>query len=54
MLPPVEFGTYLSTGTKKKNKGQAIFFEADLNQIEHLIDKEKMILMIFNLSRKIQ
>ena len=30
MLPPAEFGAYLSTGTKKRNKGQAIFFEVDL------------------------
>lgn len=42
MLPPVEFGAYLSTGTKKKNKGQAIFFEVDLSQIEHLIDMDSM------------
>ncbi len=42
MLPPAEFGMYLSTGTKKKNKGQAIFFEVDLGQIEHLIDTESM------------
>jgi hypothetical protein len=38
MLPPAEFGSYLSTGTKKRNKGQAIFFEVDLGQIENLID----------------
>jgi hypothetical protein len=38
MLPPVEFGAYLSTGTKKRNKGQAMFFEVDLSQIEDLID----------------
>ncbi len=38
MLPPVEFGAYLATGTKKCNKGQAIFFEVDLEQIKDLID----------------
>lgn len=38
MLPPEGFGHYLSTGTKKRNKGQAIFFEVDLNKIETLID----------------
>jgi hypothetical protein len=38
MLPPVEFGAYLATGTKKCNKGQAIFFEVDLDQIKNLID----------------
>lgn len=42
MLPPVEFGAYLSTGTKKRNKGQAIFFEVDLGQIEKLIDMESL------------
>ncbi len=38
MLPPVEFGAYMATGTKKCNKGQAIFFEVDLDQIKNLID----------------
>jgi len=40
MLPPKEFGEYLSIGTKKRNKGQAIFFEVDLGQIENLIDMD--------------
>jgi hypothetical protein len=42
MLPPADFGAYLSTGTKKRNKGQAIFFEVDLDQIEKLIDMESL------------
>lgn len=42
MLPPEGFGHYLSTGTKKRNKGQAIFFEVDLEMIEHLIDVESL------------
>lgn len=42
MLPPEEFGLYLSTGTKKRNKGQAIFFEIDLDKIESLIDLESL------------
>lgn len=42
MLPPAEFGSYLSTGTKKRNKGQVIFFEVDLGQIEKLIDMESL------------
>jgi len=42
MLPPEEFGAYLSTGTKKRNKGQSIFFEVDLSQIEKLIDVDSM------------
>ena len=42
MLPPIEFGAYLSTGTKKRNKGQAIFFEVDLGKIEKLIDMDSL------------
>lgn len=38
MLPPAEFGAYLATGTKKRNKGQAIFFELELEKIKNLID----------------
>jgi hypothetical protein len=42
MLPPAGFGAYLSTGTKKRNKGQAIFFEVDFGMIENLIDLESL------------
>lgn len=42
MLPPEGFGAYLSTGTKKRNKGQAIFFEVDLSKIEKLIDMDSL------------
>ena len=42
MLPPDGFGLYLSTGTKKRNKGQAIFFEIDLSKIEKLIDMDSL------------
>lgn len=42
MLPPEGFGLYLSTGTKKRNKGQAIFFEVDLDKIEKLIDVDSL------------
>jgi hypothetical protein len=42
MLPPEQFGEYLSTGTKKRNKGQVIFFEVDLSQIEKLIDMDSL------------
>jgi hypothetical protein len=42
MLPPAGFGMYLSTGTKKRNKGQTIFFEVDLDQIENLIDIDSL------------
>jgi len=42
MLPPEAFGLYLSTGTKKKNKGQAIFFEVDIEKISSLINIESL------------
>jgi hypothetical protein len=42
MLPPEAFGLYLSTGTKKRNKGQSMFFEVDLAKIEHLIDMDSL------------
>jgi hypothetical protein len=42
MLPPEKFGMYLSTGTKKRNRGQAIFFEVDLAKIESLIDMDSL------------
>jgi hypothetical protein len=42
MLPPESFGLYLSTGTKKRNKGQTIFFEVDLAKIEKLIDVDSL------------
>ena len=42
MLPPEGFGMYLSTGTKKRNKGQTIFFEVDLGKIEDLIGMESL------------
>ena len=42
MLPPEGFGLYLSTGTKKRNKAQTIFFEVDLEKIENLIDMESL------------
>jgi hypothetical protein len=42
MLPPEGFGMYLSTGTKKRNKGQTIFFEVDFEQIENLIDIDSL------------
>jgi len=40
MLPPNEFGVYMATGTKKRNFGQAIFFEVDYEQIKSSIDTE--------------
>lgn len=34
MLPPKEFGNYLATGTKKRTRGQAMFFEIDMDTIK--------------------
>jgi len=42
MLAPDAFGMYLSTGTKKRNRGQAIFFEVDLDQIVNFINWESL------------
>jgi hypothetical protein len=42
MLPPESFGHYLSTGTKKRNRGQVIFFEVDLGMIDNIIDIESL------------
>lgn len=35
-LPPVEFGNYLAVGTRKRIRGQAIFFELDIEKMEAL------------------
>jgi hypothetical protein len=35
-LPPVEFGNYLAVGTKKRIRGQAIFFEVDPGKLDNL------------------
>jgi hypothetical protein len=38
MIPPSEFGEYFATGQKKRNRGQAIFFEIDLEEIKDIVD----------------
>lgn len=35
-LPPVEFGNYLATGTRKRLRGQAIFMELDSSKMDNL------------------
>src|SRR6056297_98525 len=35
-LPPQEFGNYLAVGTKKRMRGQAIFFSVDLQKLEYM------------------
>jgi len=45
-LAPAEFGNYLSTGAKKRIRGQAIFFEVDPDKIDNLPQdyiREKLI-----------
>jgi hypothetical protein len=37
MLPPNEFGNYLSVGTKKRTRGQAMFFEVDMESVKDII-----------------
>ena len=38
-LPPEEFGNYLAVGTKKRMRGQAIFFEVDESKMKDLPGK---------------
>lgn len=35
-LPPMEFGNYLAVGTRKRTRGQAIYFELDPDHIGNL------------------
>lgn len=34
MLPPQDFGDYLAVGAKKRTKGQAMFFEVDVEKLD--------------------
>jgi hypothetical protein len=45
MLPPEQFGNYLAVGTKKRTRGQAMFFEVDIEKAGdnfplHLIEEK--------------
>ncbi|MBN1791003.1 MAG: hypothetical protein JW830_10940, partial [Bacteroidales bacterium] len=40
MLPPKDFAEYLATGTRKKTRGQAIFFEVDQDIARNLLPSE--------------
>jgi hypothetical protein len=42
MLPPEEFGNYLAVGTKKRTRGQAMFFEVDPNFESDYFDLDKI------------
>lgn len=35
-LPPMEFGNYLATGTRKRTRGQAIFLEIDPDKVNNI------------------
>jgi hypothetical protein len=35
-LPPIEFGNYLAVGTRKRTRGQATFFELDMEKMPDL------------------
>jgi hypothetical protein len=35
-LPALEFGNYLATGTRKRTRGQAIFFEIDPDRVKNV------------------
>ena len=43
MLPPEEFGSYYSVGSKKKTRGQAMFFELDPDFRHEFFDVEQGI-----------
>ncbi|MDT8390007.1 MAG: hypothetical protein RRC34_05800 [Lentisphaeria bacterium] len=40
MLPPEEFGNYLATGTQKRSKEEAVFFEVDIERLGPGFDLE--------------
>lgn len=40
MLTPEAFGNYLATGTKKRTRGQAMFFEVDMEIVKDLLPME--------------
>ncbi len=37
MLPPEEFGNYLAVGTQKRTRGQAVFFEIDVEKAGNFV-----------------
>lgn len=37
MLSPEDFGSYLATGTKKRTRGQALFFEVDMDAVANIV-----------------
>jgi len=41
-LEPEKFGNYLAVGTQKRSRGQAVFFELDIDKMDHIISKEEL------------
>ena len=39
-LEPQKFGNYLAVGTQKRSRGQAVFFEVDIDKAGDLVSKE--------------
>ncbi len=40
MLSPTDFASYLAVGTEKRTRGQAIFFEVDMELVKNIVDIE--------------
>ena len=40
MLPPEDFGNYLAVGTQKRTRGQAVFFEVDMDKAGDWIPRD--------------
>jgi hypothetical protein len=43
MLPPKDFAEYVATGSRKKTRGQAIFFEVDQDIARNILPAEYII-----------
>lgn len=39
-LEPEKFGSYLAVGTQKRSRGQAVFFELDIDKVGDLVSKK--------------
>ncbi|NJN25143.1 MAG: hypothetical protein HC819_03755 [Cyclobacteriaceae bacterium] len=39
-LEPEKFGSYLAVGTQKRARGQAVFFELDIDKVGDLVSKD--------------
>jgi len=39
-LEPEKFGSYLAVGTQKRARGQAVFFELDIDKMSHVVSRK--------------